>query len=43
MEGPVTYHDQGMHYCTACGRWRWLIAYWRCRECYDKWFNQREE
>lgn len=36
------YRDQGEDYCIACGKWRWLIAYWRCRECLDKWFNQRE-
>ena len=32
-----------MNYCFCCGKWREIIAYARCRECFDNWFNQRRE
>lgn len=26
-------------YCTSCGKWRWLAAFWRCRDCLDQFYD----
>jgi hypothetical protein len=27
------------NYCTSCGKWRWLTAFWHCRECLDRFYG----
>ena len=27
------------HYCTKCGRWRRLIAFWYCQDCLDRFYH----
>ncbi len=28
------------NYCTSCGKWTWLVAFWRCRDCLDRFYNR---
>ena len=27
------------NYCTSCGKWRRLAAFWRCRDCLDRFYD----
>lgn len=27
-------------YCTSCGKWRWLAAFWHCRDCLDRFYDR---
>ena len=27
------------NYCTSCGKWRSLAAFWRCRDCLDRFYD----
>jgi len=39
FEGP-----EMENYCTACGKWRRLVAFWHCRDCLDHFYakNRRD-
>jgi ribosomal protein S14 len=28
------------HYCTSCGKWSCLIAFWLCRNCFDRFYDR---
>lgn len=30
-------------YCFVCGRWQKIVAFFRCRMCFDNWFEGKED
>ncbi len=26
------------NYCTSCGKWSCLVAFWRCRDCLNRFY-----
>ena len=30
------------NYCTSCGKWLCLVAFWRCRACLNRFYDQPE-
>jgi hypothetical protein len=30
------------NYCASCGKWSCLVAFWRCRVCYDRFYDREE-
>ena len=35
LEGP-----EMENYCTSCGKWRRLAAFWHCRDCFDRFYAE---
>lgn len=29
------------NYCTSCGKWSCLAAFWRCRDCLNRFYDRR--
>jgi hypothetical protein len=30
------------NYCTWCGKWSCLVAFWRCRDCLNRFYDRGE-
>ena len=28
------------NYCTSCGKWSWLVAFWLCRDCSNRFYGR---